>query len=30
MTIAQWILQVLAWAFATLFIAGFTSAVGKT
>lgn len=29
-TIAQWCLQVFSWAFATLFIAGFTSAVRKT
>ncbi|MFF0371090.1 hypothetical protein [Micromonospora sp. NPDC005087] len=28
--IAGWILQLLAWSFATLFIAGFTSAVRKT
>jgi hypothetical protein len=30
LTIALWTLQVLAWALATLFIAGFTSAVRKT
>jgi hypothetical protein len=30
LTIAGWILQLLAWTFATLFIAGFTSAVRKT
>jgi hypothetical protein len=30
MMVAQWILQVFAWAFATLFIAGFTGAVRKT
>ncbi|MFE9190036.1 hypothetical protein ACFYL6_10535 [Micromonospora sp. NPDC007208] len=30
LTIAGWILQLLAWSFATLFIAGFTSAVRKT
>jgi hypothetical protein len=30
LTVAGWVLQVLAWAFATLFVAGFTSAVRKT
>ncbi|WP_433651094.1 hypothetical protein ACQP2C_00215 [Micromonospora zamorensis] len=30
LTIAGWFLQLLAWSFATLFIAGFTSAVRKT
>jgi hypothetical protein len=30
LTVAGWILQLLAWAFATLFVAGFTSAVRKT
>jgi hypothetical protein len=30
LTIAGWILQLLAWTFATLFIAGFTGAVRKT
>ncbi|MGK5740225.1 hypothetical protein [Micromonospora sp. URMC 103] len=30
LTIAGWILQLLAWTFATLFIAGFTSAVRRT
>jgi hypothetical protein len=30
LTIAGWLLRLLAWAFATLFIAGFTSAVRKT
>jgi hypothetical protein len=30
LTIARWTLQVLAWALATLFIAGFTNAVRKT
>jgi hypothetical protein len=30
LTIAGWILQLLAWTFATLFIAGFTSAVRKS
>jgi hypothetical protein len=30
LTIAGWALQLLAWIFATLFIAGFTSAVRKT
>jgi hypothetical protein len=30
LTIAGWTLKVLAWALATLFIAGFTSAVRKT
>ncbi|WP_074309534.1 hypothetical protein [Micromonospora cremea] len=30
LTIAGWVLQLLAWSFATLFIAGFTSAVRKT
>ncbi|MCG5440737.1 hypothetical protein [Micromonospora foliorum] len=30
LTIAGWILQLLTWCFATLFIAGFTSAVRKT
>jgi hypothetical protein len=30
LTVAGWILQLLAWAFAALFIAGFTSAVRKT
>ncbi|WP_203719049.1 hypothetical protein [Asanoa siamensis] len=29
-TVAGWVLQLLAWTFATLFIAGFTSAVRKT
>jgi hypothetical protein len=29
LTIAGWILQVLAWAFATLFVAGFTGAVRR-
>lgn len=29
-TIAGWVLQLLAWAFATLIIAGFTGAVRKT
>ena len=30
LTIASWTLQALAWAFTTLFIAGYTSAVRKT
>jgi hypothetical protein len=30
LTVAGWVLQLLAWTFATLFIAGFTSAVRKT
>ena len=30
LTVAGWVLQVLAWVFAALFIAGFTSAVRKT
>ncbi|MGC4749993.1 hypothetical protein ACLQ28_30670 [Micromonospora sp. DT201] len=30
LTIAGWLLQLFAWSFATLFIAGFTSAVRKT
>ena len=30
LTVANWILQIFAWASATLFIAGFTSAVRKT
>ena len=30
LTVAGWVLQLLAWAFAALFIAGFTSAVRKT
>jgi hypothetical protein len=30
LTIAGWVLRLLAWAFVTLFIAGFTSAVRKT
>jgi uncharacterized protein YjbI with pentapeptide repeats len=30
LTAVGWILQILAWAFATLFVAGFTSAVRKT
>ncbi|MEU2167955.1 hypothetical protein ACH47V_25640 [Micromonospora chersina] len=30
LTVAGWFLQLLAWTFATLFIAGFTSAVRKT
>ncbi|MFF3910536.1 hypothetical protein ACFYZJ_32335 [Streptomyces sp. NPDC001848] len=30
LTTAGWLLQVLAWAFTTLFVAGFTSAVRKT
>ncbi|MFG3711958.1 hypothetical protein [Micromonospora sp. NPDC047730] len=30
LTIASWFLQLLAWTFATLFIAGFTSAVRRT
>jgi hypothetical protein len=30
LTVVGWILQILAWAFATLFVAGFTSAVRKT
>jgi hypothetical protein len=30
LTAAGWVLQILAWAFAALFIAGFTSAVRKT
>ncbi|MEV4659740.1 hypothetical protein [Micromonospora sp. NPDC049301] len=30
LTIAGWVLQLLAWSFATLFVAGFTSAVRKT
>ena len=30
LAVAGWILQALAWAFATLFIAGFTNAVRKT
>jgi hypothetical protein len=30
LTVASWILQALAWAFATLFIANFTNAVRKT
>jgi hypothetical protein len=29
-TVAGWGLQLLAWAFATLFVAGFTGAVRKT
>ena len=29
LTVARWTLQVLAWALATLFIAGFTSAIRK-
>jgi hypothetical protein len=29
LTVIGWILQLLAWTFATLFIAGFTSAVRK-
>ena len=30
LTVGGWVLQILAWAFAALFIAGFTSAVRKT
>jgi hypothetical protein len=30
LTVASWVLQALAWIFATLFIAGFTGAVRKT
>lgn len=30
LTAAGWVLQLLAWAFAALFIAGFTSAVRKS
>ena len=30
LTAAGWALQLLAWAFATLFVAGFTGAVRKT
>jgi hypothetical protein len=30
LAVGGWILQLLAWAFATLFVAGFTSAVRKT
>jgi hypothetical protein len=30
LTAAGWVLRVLAWTFAALFIAGFTSAVRKT
>jgi hypothetical protein len=30
LTVAGWVLQLLAWAFATLFIAGFTGVVRKT
>jgi len=30
LTVTGWVLRVLAWAFAALFIAGFTSAVRKT
>ena len=30
LTVAGWVLQLLAWTFATLFVAGFTSAVRKT
>ncbi|WP_020387866.1 hypothetical protein [Kribbella catacumbae] len=30
LTVTGWVLQVLAWALATLFIAGFTGAVRKT
>lgn len=30
LTTAGWVLQLLAWAFAALFIAGFTSAARKT
>lgn len=30
LTVGSWVLQLLAWAFATLFVAGFTSAVRKT
>ena len=30
LTVAGWALQPLAWAFATLFVAGFTGAVRKT
>jgi len=30
LTVIDWLLQVLAWAFAALFIAGFTGAVRKT
>ena len=30
LTVAGWVLQLLAWGFAALFIAGFTSAVRKT
>jgi hypothetical protein len=29
LTVAGWVLQVLAWAFATLFVAGFTGAVRR-
>jgi hypothetical protein len=30
LTVVGWVLRVLAWVFAALFIAGFTSAVRKT
>ena len=30
LTVAGWVLRVLAWVFAVLFIAGFTGAVRKT
>lgn len=30
LTVAGWVLQLLAWAFGTLFVAGFTGAVRKT
>jgi hypothetical protein len=30
LTVTGWLLQILAWAFAALFIAGFTGAVRKT
>jgi hypothetical protein len=30
LTVGSWVLQLLAWAFATLFVAGFTSVVRKT
>jgi hypothetical protein len=30
LTVASWVLRILAWVFAALFIAGFTSAVRKT
>ena len=30
LTVTGWVLQLLAWAFATLFVAGFTGAVRKT